>query len=204
MAGVGAIGTDITDRKITNQALRSSEARFKGFAEVASDWFWEMGPDLLFTYFSPRYAEITGFPIEKRLGKSRNEFIPTDLSEIEAEKLAAHFADLEARRAFKDFDYITMATGKERYVRISGVPVFDEDGEFLGYRGTGIDITERKQAVQALKNSEARFKDFAEIASDWFWEMDENLRFSYFSEQLRSYWLQDGRFDRQKPARCHS
>ncbi|MBT7944144.1 MAG: PAS domain S-box protein [Alphaproteobacteria bacterium] len=160
-----------------------SEARFKGFAEVASDWFWEMDGSLRFTYFSPRYAEITGFRIEDRLGTTRRDHLPADMSESEAETMAAHFADLEARRPFRDFEYATTATtrGGVRYVSVSGSPVFGDDGEFLGYRGTGTEITEKKQAEQALRESEARFRDYAEVASDWFWEMDENLCFTYFS-----------------------
>jgi PAS domain S-box-containing protein len=166
-------------------AQQQSEARFKDFAEVASDWFWEMGPDLRFTYFSPRFAEITGFPVEQRVGTSRQDHLPPDLSFGDAKKMAAHFADLEARRPFREFEYATTASPKTvRHVSVSGVPIHGDDGEFLGYRGTGTEITAKIKAEQALKESEARFKGFAEVASDWFWEMDENLRFSYFSDRF--------------------
>ena len=55
------------------------------------------------------------------------------------------------------------------------------DGGILVYR---TDITELKLAEQALAESEERFKDFAESASDWYWEMDDQLRFTYFSDRF--------------------
>jgi PAS domain-containing protein len=74
-------------------------------------------------------------------------------------------------------------TLRKRYVSVSGLPVFDASGRFKGYRGVGRHITERKQAEEALRESEQRFRDYAEIASDWFWETDSEHRFwwLYFS-----------------------
>ena len=67
-------------------------------------------------------------------------------------------------------------------MHISGKPVCDASGEITHYRGTSFDITERKRTELALQESEARLRDFANAASDWFWEMDADLRFSRFSE----------------------
>ena len=182
---------DITGRKKTENALRDSEERFRDFAEGASDWFWEMDAGLRFTYHSERYFEITGFLPEDKIGTTRTRYVNSADLEVDAEKWTAHSADIEAHKPFKNFEHSFIAgDGRVRHVTISGTPVFDPDGNFLGYRGTGSDITDRRMAENALRDSEARVRDFAETASDWFWEMDENLRFTYFSNRYGSAGLE--------------
>ena len=142
---------DDLERRVHDRTieLSESESRFRDFANAASDWFWEMGPDLKFTYFSDRHYEITGFRPEDKIGTMRTKNVdPREFAADEA-KWAAHFADLDARRPFKNFEYaFTVDDGSIRHTRISGVPVFDASGEFAGYRGTGSDITEQKRAEE--------------------------------------------------------
>ena len=135
-------------------ALRDSEQRFKDTALSASDWFWEMGPDLRFTYHSDRYFEITGFRPEDKIGSTRTRFVDPSDPAAEAETWDAHIADLEARRPFKNFEYpFKVPNGSIFHARTSGIPAFDQEGAFLGYRGTGTDITELKKTEEALRDS---------------------------------------------------
>ncbi|MQG67945.1 MAG: PAS domain S-box protein, partial [SAR202 cluster bacterium] len=137
---------DITERRQTVDALRESERRFRDFAESASDWFWEMGPDLRFSYISERIFAVTGIRPKEIVGTLRTSLVHPSASPEETVKWEAHEADLEARRSFKNFEYsYETADGKDLYVRVSGTPVFDQDGTFLGYRGTGTDVTEQRQ-----------------------------------------------------------
>ncbi|NQU56271.1 MAG: PAS domain S-box protein, partial [Rhodospirillales bacterium] len=176
------IALDITENKKAEVALMESELRFRDFAQIASDWFWEMDEDLRFTFFSGRNFDVTGLKADDLIGKTRQEMTKEPL---DSEYWKSHFADLEARRPFKGFSYgLNRPDGGVVYISISGAPIFDVDGEFKGYRGTGTDITEQKEAQTALLSSEQRFKDFAEIASDWFWEMGPDLRFTYFSPRF--------------------
>ena len=62
--------------------------------------------------------------------------------------------------------------------------VRDRDGDVIRTDGVVMDVTERRASEQAIRESEERFRDFSASASDWFWEMDENLKFSYFSERF--------------------
>ncbi len=148
---VGAIGTDITDRKRAEKALQESEERFQGFAEIGSDWMWEMDADLRFSYFSDPLHKITGLPREHYLGKSRLEVGQGDMTDDDWRR---HLADLEGHRPFRDFCYTHVKpNGEHHHWSISGEPIFGANGEFLGYRGVGSDITERKRTESALQVS---------------------------------------------------
>ncbi|MCH6591266.1 MAG: PAS domain S-box protein, partial [Proteobacteria bacterium] len=188
--GIFTIVTDVTEQKRAEAALRDSEQRFRDVAEAASDWFWEMGPDLRFTYHSERYFEITGFRPEEKIGTTRTRYVdPTD-READAEKWAAHLADLETHKPFKNFEFsFTSNTGRVCHARISGTPIFDADGGFLGYRGTGTDITERKRAEEALRESEERFRTIAaNIPGNVYRRIlhaDGRLTWAYLSAGLR-------------------
>ncbi len=173
------LARDVTDRKNAQFALLESEARFRSLTELSSDWYWEQDRDLRMSFHSSGFEQSSGTKSEKLLGKRRweepNRF-PLHGTWDE------HRAVLEARRPFRDFEYVRIDDdGKRHYVSLSGVPIFDAAGEFRGYRGVGKNITERKGAVQVLRRSEERFRSLTELSSDWYWEQDEELRFTYVS-----------------------
>jgi PAS domain S-box-containing protein len=148
--------TDIEDRKRTEVALRESEQRFRDYAETGSDWLWESGPDHLVTSVS-EHLNAVGIAPSRLTGVARWD-IATDV-ESEPEKWRWHQAMLDAHRPFRDFVYSTRsASGTPVYVRSSGKPFFDARGNFLGYRGTGTDITatiRADHAEQALREAQA-------------------------------------------------
>jgi PAS domain S-box-containing protein len=138
--------TDIEDRKRTEQALRESEQRFRDYAETASDWFWEAGPDHRVTRISENINAV-GF-VPSGLTRLARWEIAADL-ETEPEKWQLHRAMLDAHRPFRDFEYMIGGSGAPIYVRTSGKPIHDTSGNFLGYRGTGTDITATIRADHA-------------------------------------------------------
>jgi diguanylate cyclase (GGDEF)-like protein/PAS domain S-box-containing protein len=129
--------------------LRDSERRFRDFAESASDWFWETDSDLCYSYLSERYQEATGLPPESRLGQRRGNF---RLNGAEDGDWSSHLADLKARRPFRDFIFAYLdACGQRRVAKVSGRPVFDDEGQFVGYRGVGRDITAEIEAEKQIR-----------------------------------------------------
>jgi PAS domain S-box-containing protein len=129
--------------------LRESEERFRDYAETASDWLWETGPDHATTWVSEKVADL-GIDRASRIGLSRWE-IATDVEE-EPEKWRLHRKVLEAHQAFRHFRFrIARGDGSAVYVASSGKPVFGADGRLLGYRGVSSDITAAVRAEQTEK-----------------------------------------------------
>jgi PAS domain S-box-containing protein len=157
--------TDIEDCKRAEVALRESEQRFRDYAETASDWFWETGPDHRITQISEN-LHAGGIPPSRVLGVARWE-IATDL-ESEPEKWRLHRAMLDAHRAFRNFVYTVDGTGSPAYVQASGKPFFDASGNFLGYRGTGTDITaaiRADHAEQELREAQAELAHVTRVTT---------------------------------------
>jgi PAS domain S-box-containing protein len=143
---VGAI-MDVTATRQTEESLRENEQRFRDYAEVASDWLWESGPDHRFTQISVR-LKAAGVDPASALGMTRWE-AGACVGE-EPDKWRAHRERLDAHLPFRDFRYrIARPDGSTLFVTTSGKPRFDADGRFLGYRGIGTDVTANVRADQA-------------------------------------------------------
>jgi PAS domain S-box-containing protein len=140
LAGGGfvTIYTDITAAKQTEAALRESEARFKDFAEAASDWLWEWDTEGRFTWISERVTQALGRPQAFFVGKRREDIGRID---VEDPSWKAHQVQIAQRQAFSGFRYRSVYPERVRWFEHSGKPIFAADGSFLGYRGTGREVT---------------------------------------------------------------
>jgi PAS domain S-box-containing protein len=146
------LGRDLLVLQRAEEGVRLSEARFRDYAETSSDWFWETGPDHAFTYVSER---LNAFGLDRSalIGKSRSD-TATDL-DTEPQKWREHGAALERREPFRNFEYTCRdLTGRQRHIGVNGRPVFAGDGRFIGYRGTGTDLTKQHEAEERLRQSQ--------------------------------------------------
>ena len=144
---------DITERKRAEDELRASEERFRTLVQFSFDVYWET--DAQHRFIRQEFAEgLADAPAPgSEIGKTRWE-VP--YLEPDAEAWRKHRETLDAHLPFRDFELARPTPdGGKRYVSVSGLPVFDKSGRFIGYRGVGRHITERKRAEEALRRSEA-------------------------------------------------
>jgi signal transduction histidine kinase len=167
------LAEEIQQGNAVQARLLASEAKLRDFAEMASDWFWEQDAELRFT------GSSTGGPAMSAgdpacFGKTPWEVYDTS----EAPELwASHRRDLLARKPFRDFRHSRPAPGGTIcHVSISGVPVFDEAGKFLGYRGTGRDITAKVEAEAELRRSKEQAEASNRAKSAFLATMSHELR----------------------------
>ena len=143
--------------------LRASESKFKDMAEISGDWFYEMDDQLRFTYISDRFFELTQLPRDGIIGKSRVEISGERPYDRDWQR---HLADLRAHQPFKNYEYgIVTQSGETIIIRINGKPLHDDEGHFIGYRGTGTDVTEITRDKQLLEETNRNFGDSVSYAS---------------------------------------
>lgn len=168
---------EIAQRKAMEKALRVSEERFKDIARSTSNWFYEMDADLRFTYISDQFFNITGVEPAQVIGKTRKEIL-TEQNIIDGKGMwERHFDDLENHRPFQNLEYaIRDSKGQVTYIQIGGIPVFGEFGEFMGYRGAGNDITERKLTEANLRAAIENAEKADRVKTDFLSQMSHELR----------------------------
>ena len=134
------LNNDIRARGVTERALTISEDRFRHLAALSSDWYWEQDAQFRFTVMSREEGNENGKILNEYVGKARWE-MPLQMPMTGWE---SHKAVLFSHQPFTDFEYKVKLDGYDaRWFSVSGEPLFDPQGAFAGYRGTGKDITDR-------------------------------------------------------------
>ena len=152
---------DITERVHAEKALAESEERFRQVAESAEEWIWEVDADAVYTYASPIVEKLLGYKPEELVGKkhSYDLFHPDNHEPL---KKAAHKIFATKKPLFRFLNRNVHKDGRIVWLSTSGLPILDENGKLLGYRGADIDITERKQAEEDLRKSRERLEELVE------------------------------------------
>lgn len=133
-----------------SSVLRTSESRFKDFAELSADVFWETDSEMRYTHVLGRCQALTGKPPETLLGRCWEEIQRTHI--VQRAELDRHTEEVAARRAFTDYQFCyPRSEGELLVVLSSGKPVFDEGGAFRGYRGVERNFTEAHSLLQQLQ-----------------------------------------------------
>ncbi len=150
-----SVSVDITDRKRAEEAVREREKRFSDIAGNAMEWIWEVDAKGKYTYSSPVVEKILGYTTEEILECHFYDFF---LPEEREDLKKAAFEAFARREPLKEFlNRNRCKDGKTVDLLTSGVPVIDEEGNFLGYRGVDTDVTEKRKAEAALRESEEKF-----------------------------------------------
>ena len=147
---------EVQERKQIEKSLRASEQRFRDIAESASEWIWEVDAEGKYTYSSAGAEKLMGYRNEDILQKHFYDlFHPDDREALQK----AAFAVFAQKQPFRDFINRNLdAQGKTVWLLTSGIPLLDENGNLLGYRGVDRDITSIKEAEAALRDSEHKYR----------------------------------------------
>lgn len=136
------------DRRAT-QALRLSEERFRDVLEASGEYVWETDAAWRYTFLSERVETVLGYARHEMIGRAPREFMPLGEAQAMDEWFAGRAALAEG---FRDQAHRSLAkSGRVIWQSVTGVPVFDAAGKLAGYRGTGADITARKQAEERIE-----------------------------------------------------
>ncbi|NJA06316.1 PAS domain S-box protein [Methylococcaceae bacterium WWC4] len=145
---------DIHERKLAEQAMRESEAKYRRIVDTATEGIWVVGPDGLTNFVNGRMAELVGYRAEELNGRPMSDFMP-------AEDADDHLEKLRRRRAGITENYerrFLTRRGQFIWAQVSAAPIFDDDGVFQGSLAMVTDISERKRNEEELR----RYKDHLE------------------------------------------
>ncbi len=142
------VSMDVTAQKQAQEALRESEARFRTMSNVAPVMIWMSDTDKLCTFFNKGWLDFTGRPLEQELGNGWTENVhPDDLNRC----FEIYVSSFDERQTFTMEYRLRRSDGEYRWVLDSGTPRFAADGNFLGYIGSCIDITQLKEAQDRFR-----------------------------------------------------
>jgi PAS domain S-box-containing protein len=177
---------DITDRKLAEESLRASEERFRSLTESTSDWIWEVDQYAVYTYSSPKVKDLLGYEPNEIIGKS-----PFDLMPIDELLRISGIADsiIKSREPFTAFENTNLHKNGQRVtLETSGVPIFDKDSNFLGYRGIDRDITDRKKAEEEIMNHLSLLNSTIESTADGILVVNMDGKIVKFNHKFLRIW----------------
>ncbi|MFP4219718.1 MAG: PAS domain S-box protein [Phormidium sp.] len=180
--GLAAIARDIRDRQAAEQFLRESEQRFRDVSEAVGEYLWEANLEGHYTYVSERSLDVLGYNHQDLLGRNSFDLV----YEEDIDWLAQAFATTVERQEPFQLDYRSVTEqGEVIWISATGIPCFDDQGNLIGYRGAGRNITERKQAEEALKQALGDLNAILDNLADGLLVTDTAGRITRFNPVLR-------------------
>jgi diguanylate cyclase (GGDEF)-like protein/PAS domain S-box-containing protein len=181
-SGFQAVARDITDKKLMEESLQQSEEKYRTILENIEDGYYEADIAGKFTFFNNSMCRIFGYPQEELMGMSIRQYADKE----NAKKIFQTFNEVyRTGTPAERFDWqIIRKDGAIRFGEASVSLIKDPSGNPVGFRGVTRDITERKQAEEAIRESEERYRTFVENASDIIFRTDVNGRFTFANQAM--------------------
>jgi PAS domain S-box-containing protein len=184
IASIAAPIAQAIERKRAEDARRASEEQFRILADTAPVMVWVADTNKLCTFFNKPWLDFTGRAMEEELGAGWTEGIhPADYERC----MEVYARSFEAREPFEMEYRLRRHDGEYRWILDHGVPRFSPGGDFLGYIGSCLDINERKEVEEALRESESRFRKLTESLPQLVWTCLPDGACDYVSPQWIEY-----------------
>jgi len=154
--------------------LETSERRFRDFADIASDWYWEMDANGIVTYVSERFGTIIAAQPDRVIGTDADKFIRESV--VSPEQREAYLSAILNQREFRGIQVAVRDGHAIRHWSVSARPKFDAQQNFLGYRGVGRDITDDVRDDLVLREAKVRAEIANRAKSEFLANMSHELR----------------------------
>ena len=170
----GAFMRDITVRQQQQVALRQSEERYRRIVQTAEEGIWVIDANNVTTFVNPKMSQMLGYTEAEMIGRTLFEFMDQDAQLIALAHVHRRRQAISEQHDFR----LRCKDGRIVWTAMSTSAVFDEQGHYAGALSMVTDVTKRRHAEDALRQSEARFRSLTALSSDWYWEMDDQWRLS--------------------------
>ena len=172
---------DITERKRAEDALRESEERYRGLFENCTDFVYTLDLQGIFTKVNKAAEHLTGYTKTELIGMSNRDYTPIETHKRIFEAFNRLF---ETGEPLQDFPLeVTVKDGSRKYFETSAT-ILKQGDEIIGFQGISRDITERRQAEEALHKSEALLKEAQRVAHIGHWELGPDIGTPVWSEEI--------------------
>jgi len=181
------VNYDITDQKTSEESLRINEERLRQIVETSGVWVWEVDKEGLYTFVSKMEEGILGYETEELIGKKH--FYDFFAPEVKEELKKAAFEVFGKKQTFRNFENPNLhKNGSLVYLETSGMPLLDENGNLVGYRGADRDITEKRKVENEIRKLNEELELRVDERTSQLLEANRDLEaFSYsVSHDLRA------------------
>lgn len=166
---------DITKEKKLEREIQDKEKRFSDVAEASGEYIWELDANGEYIFLTKPFEDMVGYTIEESLGKTPFSFMPQD----EAIRVGDYFMNQVAPQgiAFRGLIHKSITkNGDIIWQQINGLPMFDQNGSIIGYRGAGLDITSAKNAQDELENAKAKAESANKAKTEFLANVSHEIR----------------------------